>query len=342
MVKKKGPAWDFFYEKDKGVQCKFCSKEYKHSNVNKMTRHIVKCFECPSNLKDILNVKLNNMILKKAQFTTPKRKMTAQEQNDVEDDGSFVSDPGPSSSNSQRPSSSLSTTYSPERYGSHGNEGSVFIRPSSSTSTNGGVDLLPYNDQMDSHSNMAFYPFAMPPNESMEAMHNFFREAQQFVQPFMAMGMAQAQGQPQCGRFGQRPNFHHQTQSRASSNSHHEDDDFHIEIDVHDFAAGEISVKKVDNKIVVEGNHDARESGGITAARHFLHRYTLPDGVKHDEIKSSLSSDGILTVSAPKNHTQKPAEELIIPITPTGMPAKKQDCGEPSTSKNDNEPKENM
>uniref|UniRef100_A0A1B6MU20 BED-type domain-containing protein n=1 Tax=Graphocephala atropunctata TaxID=36148 RepID=A0A1B6MU20_9HEMI len=54
MVKKKGPAWDFFKEKDKGVVCKYCSKEYKQSNVNKMTKHIKKCFKCPQDMKKYL------------------------------------------------------------------------------------------------------------------------------------------------------------------------------------------------------------------------------------------------------------------------------------------------
>lgn len=56
MGKKKGPAWNFFnIKKDKTVQCKYCNLEYKHANVNKMEKHIKKCFKCPVGLKKILN-----------------------------------------------------------------------------------------------------------------------------------------------------------------------------------------------------------------------------------------------------------------------------------------------
>lgn len=55
MAKKKGPTWNFFKVKTKGVVCKFCSEEYKHANVNKMTRHIKNCLECPAGIKKILD-----------------------------------------------------------------------------------------------------------------------------------------------------------------------------------------------------------------------------------------------------------------------------------------------
>lgn len=55
MAKKKGPTWNFFKVKNKGVVCNFCFKEYTHSNVNKMTRHIKKCLKCPAGIKKILD-----------------------------------------------------------------------------------------------------------------------------------------------------------------------------------------------------------------------------------------------------------------------------------------------
>lgn len=59
MVKKKGPIWNFFNEKGKGVSCKYCLIEYKQSNSVKMERHIKKCFKCPSDLKNIISTSDN-------------------------------------------------------------------------------------------------------------------------------------------------------------------------------------------------------------------------------------------------------------------------------------------
>lgn len=59
MVKKKGPIWDFFSIKGKGVACKYCCKEYKQSHAYKMANHIKKCFKCPQDLKKVLDLSTN-------------------------------------------------------------------------------------------------------------------------------------------------------------------------------------------------------------------------------------------------------------------------------------------
>lgn len=56
MGRNKGPAWRFFKVENKGVICKYCEKSYLHSNVNKMTEHIIKCLKCPHHLKKCLMV----------------------------------------------------------------------------------------------------------------------------------------------------------------------------------------------------------------------------------------------------------------------------------------------
>lgn len=59
MVKRKGPVWDFFNLKGKGVACKYCCKEYKQSHAYKMGNHIKKCFKCPQDLKKVLDLSTN-------------------------------------------------------------------------------------------------------------------------------------------------------------------------------------------------------------------------------------------------------------------------------------------
>ena len=108
MGKKKGPAWNFFnVKKNKSVQCKYCNVEYKHANVNKMERHIKKCFQCPAGLKKLLNrnTTANEFNFKQtANMTTITANLELQEQLNID-----VDDPN---ENCQASQMSLSSTSS--------------------------------------------------------------------------------------------------------------------------------------------------------------------------------------------------------------------------------------
>jgi len=77
-------------------------------------------------------------------------------------------------------------------------------------------------------------------------------------------------------------------------------DGFQVCMDVTHFKPNELMVKVVDNCIVVEGKHEEREDDHGYIKRHFVRRYTLPEGYEPDKVVSTLSSDGVLTVSVPK------------------------------------------
>lgn len=96
MVKKKGPVWNFFNLKGKGVSCKYCFKEYKQSHSNKMENHIKKCFKCPQDLKKVLE--LSTMIEKPIKKKSPYEPLIVE----VED----FNKPGPSSGSFKSSSSS--------------------------------------------------------------------------------------------------------------------------------------------------------------------------------------------------------------------------------------------
>jgi len=74
---------------------------------------------------------------------------------------------------------------------------------------------------------------------------------------------------------------------------------FQVSMNVKQFAASELTVKTIDNCIVVEGQHDEKEDGHGVISRHFIRKYILPKGYDPNEVHSTLSSDGILTVKAP-------------------------------------------
>jgi crystallin alpha B len=77
-------------------------------------------------------------------------------------------------------------------------------------------------------------------------------------------------------------------------------DSVQVILDVQQFAPSEITVKTLDNTVIVEGKHEEKQDEHGYVARHFVRRYVLPTDIEVNDIVSSLSSDGILTVIAPK------------------------------------------
>ncbi|XP_055533239.1 protein lethal(2)essential for life-like [Wyeomyia smithii] len=90
---------------------------------------------------------------------------------------------------------------------------------------------------------------------------------------------------------------------------------FQINLDVQQFAPDEISVRMVDDTVVVEGKHEEKQDEHGFVSRHFVRKYALPSGHEPEDVVSSLSSDGILTVTAPKKVEAPAANERVVPIT---------------------------
>lgn len=95
-------------------------------------------------------------------------------------------------------------------------------------------------------------------------------------------------------------------------------DGFQVSMDVAHFKPSELNVRVVDDNIVVEGKHEEREDDHGYISRHFLRRYTLPKGYDPCKVMSSLSSDGVLTVMAPKPQLEEKPNERRIQIQQTG------------------------
>lgn len=94
-------------------------------------------------------------------------------------------------------------------------------------------------------------------------------------------------------------------------------DKFQVNLDIQHFAPEEISVKTADGFIVVEGKHEEKQDEHGFISRQFVRRYALPEGCNPDTVESRLSSDGVLTITAPR---QAPAlkNERSVPIKQTG------------------------
>ncbi|CAD7082728.1 unnamed protein product [Hermetia illucens] len=108
---------------------------------------------------------------------------------------------------------------------------------------------------------------------------------------------------------------------------------FQVCMDVQQFKPNELTVKTVDNTIVVEGKHEERQDSHGFISRHFVRKYTLPEDYDPNDVVSTLSSDGVLTVKAPPP-SKSDAAERVVQIQHTG-PAhlSVKDNSEPTTSK---------
>lgn len=91
---------------------------------------------------------------------------------------------------------------------------------------------------------------------------------------------------------------------------------FQLNLDVKHFSPDEISVKTADNYIIVEGKHEERKDEHGYISRQFKRRYALPNECNPEMVESKLSSDGVLTITAPKISCEK--DERAVPIIQTG------------------------
>ncbi len=95
-------------------------------------------------------------------------------------------------------------------------------------------------------------------------------------------------------------------------------DGFHLLVDVSHFQPNEISVKTIDNEVIIEGKHEEREDEHGYISRQFTRRYSLPKRYDPNTVTSTLSSEGILTVKAPNPPQESENNERAIEILHIG------------------------
>lgn len=92
-------------------------------------------------------------------------------------------------------------------------------------------------------------------------------------------------------------------------------------VDVQDFMKdGEINVKAVDDQELVVEGHVEKQEGASKSIKRFSRRFTLPKDVHLESVSSVMSSDGVLTIIAPKknvighmkeSHTSENARKFV-------------------------------
>lgn len=90
---------------------------------------------------------------------------------------------------------------------------------------------------------------------------------------------------------------------------------FQVNLDVNQFTPGELVVKTVDNSVIVHGKHEEKVDEHGFVSREFTRRYVIPKDVLPENVTSSLSQDGILTIEAPIKALEEPkANERVVSI----------------------------
>lgn len=109
---------------------------------------------------------------------------------------------------------------------------------------------------------------------------------------------------------------------RGASTVQADKNKFQVILDVSQFASEEVNVKVVEQNVVVEAKHDEKEDEHGWVSRQFVRKYIVPSQCDIEKVESHLSTDGILSITAPRKESLKPeSNERIVKIQYTGKPA---------------------
>ena len=94
-----------------------------------------------------------------------------------------------------------------------------------------------------------------------------------------------------------------------------EDGSFQLTLPVSSFKPEELTVKVVNDSLLIEAHHEEKdEKTGSFSQRHLQQRFFLPKSCDKEALTSSLSADGVLTVTAPSKAIKAAPSEKNIEI----------------------------
>ncbi|XP_023304384.2 heat shock protein 23-like [Lucilia cuprina] len=112
-------------------------------------------------------------------------------------------------------------------------------------------------------------------------------------------------------------------------------DGYQVSMNVSEFKPEELTVKVVDNHVIVEGKSEEQHDNSGYVSRYFVRRVALPTGYEADNAISTLTSDGVLTVSVPKPQIEEKAREIPIQRVDAASIKSKESMEEGAASKKD-------
>lgn len=107
----------------------------------------------------------------------------------------------------------------------------------------------------------------------------------------------------------------------GTSTVHADEEKFQVVLDVQQFQPEEIDVKVVENCVVVTAKHEEKRDEHGWVSRQFVRKYMIPEQCDLDQVASKLSTDGLLTITAPRKDRKERVNERVIKIEHTGKPA---------------------
>lgn len=81
---------------------------------------------------------------------------------------------------------------------------------------------------------------------------------------------------------------------------------FTVRLELPHFSPEEISVKTMDDFLVVEGEHEEKEDTQGFISRSFRRKYHLPLNADKDNVHCTVNAEGILTVAVPRINIERP------------------------------------
>lgn len=87
--------------------------------------------------------------------------------------------------------------------------------------------------------------------------------------------------------------------NRLAHKPHIGKDGFEVHLNVENFLPEEVSIKTVDDSIIIEAKCE-RESEHEFVSSRYRRRFELPSGFRPEDVVSTMSSDGVLTVKCPR------------------------------------------
>jgi len=77
-------------------------------------------------------------------------------------------------------------------------------------------------------------------------------------------------------------------------------DKFQVQLELPGFAPEDFSLKTKDDIVIIDAVHDNKDEDGSSGQRRFTREFKMPAGVVREQLASTYSGKGILTVSAPR------------------------------------------
>lgn len=141
------------------------------------------------------------------------------------------------------------------------------------------------------------FGFALNPKELMEEVYpRRYSQSPQYYQP-------------------QKKHQYHQRPLKRKQIQKDEEDCFKVHFDVSEFAPEELSVKTVDNVVVIEGKQEDKTDGDCVVSRQFVRKYPIPEGYDADTVRSSISTDGKrLTIKGLRLKESTNSAERVVQI----------------------------